>query len=316
MTRTPARLGLPLLAFLLAIPLASCKLPYEILVKLVGPKRATTPTPIPAQPIEAVFAQINDERVRGDSESSTCNLTVDLPGTKGTQVAATRVVTRKAVDDLGNDLVPEKAAEAQFASFDPGNASNADELPAYVWVPVRNAPRKAKLLKEVTADAELYAPGLDPAALVTVPRFLGEAGKPFVSPALQAAGVEIALLSKEQVEAERKAYAERRREEAKKMGVTGEMLDTTVRLAAESFLSSEWVKAWLKVKDPKSAVFDYVFLNPAGEAQGVNLSAEEGFVGLSAQGEEPGPDWGLQVRLKTPKTFQRYTFTLKDVPLP
>ena len=31
---------------------------------------------------------------------------------------------------------------------------------------------------------------------------------------------------------------------------------------------------------------------------------------------EPGPDYGLQVRLKTPKALARYTFTLTDVALP
>lgn len=312
----PARLALPLLA-LLALPLGGCKLPYQILSKLVAPKPTPTPTPIPAQAIAAEFNSIEDERVAGDSQTPRMTVTVTLPGTKQNDVAAMRVVTRKVVDDLGTDLVPENAAEAQFDSVGQRDSYPGEEPPpASVSIPMKTASRKAKVLKEVSAEVELYRPALDPAALVAIPRFLGEAGKPIVNPVLQAAGVEITILSKEQIEAERKVYVEKKSAEAKKLGVEGEFLETTVRIAAESFLSSSWINAYLKVKDPKGAVFDYVYLDAEGKVEGVNRNTEHGYVALSAQGVEPGPDHGLQVRLKTPKTFARYTFTLRDVALP
>jgi hypothetical protein len=299
------------------LPLGGCKLPYQILSKLVAPKPTPTPTPIPAQPIAAEFNSIQDERVAGDSQTPSATLTVTLPGTKQADVAAMRVVTRKVVDDLGTDLVPEKAAEAQFESVGQGDIYPGQEPPlASVSVPLKTASRKAKVLKEVSAEVELYMPALDPTALVTIPKFLGEAGKPIVNPALQAAGVEITILSKEQIEAERKVYGEKKRAESKKMGLEGEMLERIVGLAVESYLGSSWINAYLKVKDPKGAIFDYVYLDAEGKVQGVNRSTEDGYVGLGAQGSEPGPDYGLQVRLKTPKTFARYAFTLRDVALP
>jgi hypothetical protein len=316
MRNAPARLALPLLA-LLALPLGGCKLPYQILSKLVAPKPTPTPTPIPAQPIAAEFSSIEDERVAGDSQTPRTTVTVNLPGTKHNDVAAMRVVTRKVVDDLGTNLVPENAAEAQFESVGQRESYGEEAPPPVsVSVPMKPASRKAKVLKEVSAEAELYTPALDPAALVTIPKFLGEAGKPIVNPVLQAAGVEITILSKEQIEAEKKAYGEKQRAESKKMGLEGETLDRIVGLAVESFLGSSWINAYLKVKDPKGAVFDYVYLDAEGKVEGVNRSTESGFVGLGAQGGEPGPDYGLQVRLKTPKTFARYTFTLRDVALP
>lgn len=316
MRNVPARLALPLLA-LLALPLGGCKLPYQIIAKLVGPKTTPTPTPIPAQAIAAEFNSIEDERVAGDSQTPRMTVTVTLPGTKQNDVAAMRVVTRKVVDDLGADLVPENAAEAQFDSVGQGDIYPGQEPPPVsVSVPMKTASRKAKVLKEVAAEVELYMPALDPAALVTIPKFLGEAGKPIVNPVLQAAGVEITILSKEQIEAEKKAYGEKKRAESKKMGLEGEMLDRIVGLAVESYLGSSWINVYLKVKDPKGAVFDYVYLDAEGKVQGVNRSTEEGFLGLGGQSGEPGPDYGLQVRLKTPKTFARYTFTLADVALP
>ncbi|MBK9087521.1 MAG: hypothetical protein IPL90_00060 [Holophagales bacterium] len=316
MRNAPARLAIALLA-LLALPLGGCKLPYQIISKLVGPKATPTPTPIPAQPIAAEFSAIEDERVAGDSQTPRMTVTVTLPGTKHNDVAAMRVVTTKVVDDLGTNLVPENAAEAQFESAGQRDSYPGEEPPPVnVSIPMKSASRKAKVLKEISADVELYTPALDPAALVTIPKFLGEAGKPIVNPVLQAAGVEITILSKEQIEAERTAYGEKKRAEAKKMGVEGDFLETTVKMATESFLSSSWINAWLKVKDPKGAAFDYVYLDAEGKVEEVNRETEAGFVGLGARGTEPGPDYGLQVRLKTPKTFVRYTFTLRDVALP
>jgi hypothetical protein len=316
MRNAPARLALPLLA-LLALPIGGCKLPYQVLSKLVAPKATPTPTPIPAQPIAAEFNSIEEERVAGDSQEPRTTVTVILPGTKHNDVAAMRVVTRKVVDDLGSNLVLENAAAAQFESVGQRDAYGEEAPPPVtVSIPMKTASRKAKVLKEISAEVELYTPALDPAALVTIPKFLGEAGRPIVNPVLQAAGVEITILSKEQIEAERKVYTEKKRAESKKMGLEGETLDRIVGLAAESFLSSSWINAWLKVKDPKGAVFDYVYLDAEGKVEDVNLSNDEGYVGLGARGGEPGPDYGLQVRLKTPKTFARYTFTLTDVALP
>ena len=319
MKNAPARLALPLLALLLALPSGGCKLPYQILSKLVAPKAKPTPvpTPIPAQAVAAEFRSIEDERVAGDSQTPRATLTVTLPGTKQADVAAMRVVTKKAVDDLGTSLVPENAAEAQFESVSAGDSYPGQEPPSLsVSVPMKTASRKAKAVNELEADVELYMPALDPAALVTVPKVLGEAGKPIVNPVLQAAGVEITILSKEQIEAEKKAYGEKQRGESKKMGLEGETLDRIVGLAVEGFLSSSWIDLWLKVNDPKGALFDIVFLDAEGKVQGANQSTEGGFLGLDPHGGEVGPDWGLQVCLKTPKTFARYTFTLKDVALP
>lgn len=305
-----------LLLVLGTVSLFGCKLPAQVLQKIFAPKATPTATPLPATALQAEFVQIREERVRGEGMSPMCALEVSLPGTKASEVASTRVVVRKVVDDLGTALVPDDAAEAGFVAvyFDP--SSGQPDAPVVVPVPMKNAPRKAKLLREVTADVELYTPALDPAALVTVPSFAGEAGKPVASQALKDAGVDVGLLSPAQIEQEKAAWGETKRAEAKKMGLEGEALEMTVRFAVESFLTSSMGTVFLKVNDPNGRIQEFVFLNPAGEVQQVNRSTEGGIVVLGSQGEEPGPDWGLQVRLKTPKTFQRYTFTLRDVALP
>ena len=315
MTRIPSRVALSLLLVFGTTGLAGCKLPAQVLQKIFV-RKTPTPTPLPAVPVQAEFVQIQEERIRGEGMTPKCEVEVSLPGTKAADVAATRVVVRKVVDDLGASLVLDDAAEARFenAYHDPYNRQ--PDMPLTFAVPMKNTSRKAKLLKEVTADVELYTPALDPSAVVTIPNFMGEAGKPVVSQALKDAGVDVVILSPEQLEKEKAAYGEAKRAEAKKMGLEGEALEMTVRFSVETFLSSSMGTVFLKVTDPNSRVQEYVFVNPAGEVQPVNRSTEAGIVVLGAQGEEPGPDWGLQVRLKTPKTFQRYTFTLRDVALP
>ena len=43
---------------------------------------------------------------------------------------------------------------------------------------------------------------------------------------------------------------------------------------------------------------------------------KDGFEVLSYGSDSANPAWALQVRLKMPKSFQRYTFTLRDIALP
>ena len=86
MKTTTARLALPALAALLALPLGGCKLPYQILSKLVAPKPTPTPTPMPAQPIAAEFRQFTEDRVRGEGQSPSAEVTAELVGTKQSDV--------------------------------------------------------------------------------------------------------------------------------------------------------------------------------------------------------------------------------------
>ncbi len=246
-------------------------------------------------------------------------LTVTLPGTKHNDVAAMRVVTTKVVDDLGTNLVPENAAEAQFESVGQRDVYGEElRRRRYVSIPMKTASRKAKVLKEVSAEVELYTPALDPAALVAIPKFLGEAGKPIVNPVLQAAGVEITILSKEQIEAERKAYGEKKRAECEEDGGRrGDFLERIVQARRRELPLLFVDQRLAEGEGPEGGRLRLRLPRRRGQgARSVNRSTEEGFVGLGAQGGEPGPDYGLQVRLKTPKTFARYTFTLTDVALP
>ena len=71
------------------------------------------------------------------------------------------------------------------------------------------------------------------------------------------------------------------------------------------------------VKDPKKTLQGFALIEPSGTVKGANRSEQGDLVVLSSQnGEAPGPDWALQVRLQTPKSLRRYGFKLANVPLP
>ncbi|MBI5444464.1 MAG: hypothetical protein HY900_25040 [Deltaproteobacteria bacterium] len=319
MKRRPFRTATVLLLVLGTTLVAGCKLPQKMagfLRARYGPTPAPTPVPTPAlapgPEIKVDFFQLFDARVRGDSEVSDTQVDLEIPGTKRGEVAAARVVVRKAVDDLGTNLVRDDAAEAGLEPTVGGEA----EAPVFLSLHLKNAPRKAKSIAEVSGDLELYSPLADPDALVTFRKFLGELGKPLESVVLRASEVEIAMVSPADLEAAKKAAGDKAAAEAQKTGLGEEMVKQSVEFALDSFFAPSPGDVVLKVKDPKKRIQSFAFVDPAGAINDTNRAEQAGFVVVSAQGEAPGPDWGLQVRLQTPKTLKRYSFTLKDIILP
>ena len=58
------------------------------------------------------------------------------------------------------------------------------------------------------------------------------------------------------------------------------------------------------------------YFDAAGEEKRASTSEESGLFVLTTWGEPAGPGWSLRVRMKTPKTLVRYSYALKNVPLP
>lgn len=316
MKRSPLRTATVLLLALGTSLATGCKLP-EKMVGLIRSRYGPTPTPVPtaappAPEIKVDFFQLFDNRVRGDSEIAGTQVDVEIPDVKRGDVVAARVVLRKAVDDLGTNLVLDDAAGAGLEPTVGGEADAAVFIPLHLKV----APRKAKSIVEISGDLELYSPESDPDALVTFKKFLGEAGKPLESAVLRASEVEIAMVSPAELEAAKKAAGEKAVAEGKKAGLDAEMTKQAAEYAIEAFFSPSPGDVVLKVNDPKKRLESFAFVDPAGAVNATNRAEQAGFVVVSAQGEAPGPDWGLQVRLLTPKALRRYSFTLKDVALP
>lgn len=268
-----------------------------------------------ATPVDATVSQIHDRRTT--SSFAQLSISLELAGTKASDVSAARVTMQKAVDDTGRDLMDPQAGAPSFApttgSF---LRSDAASGPASIDLTLLNPARTATKITELRGEVELYMPSKDPDAVALFPKFLSLAGKPLASKALKASGVEISIVSPAQLEADKKKASKAKAEEYKKDGNDADTIKWLVESFESSFVSPEQGEVVLKVKDPGTKIHEFSFVDGAGETQRVFSRDSAGYTLLSTFGGEPAADWKLKVTLRTAKTMSKRSFVLKGVELP
>ena len=279
---------------------------------------ATKPAPPPASPANATITALQDRRSSGHFARFT--LGMELPDVPAVEAKAARVVVTKAVDDLGTNLVPEGAADARLEPTQRGQLGKPDGKPSpptIVFAEMKNPPRKAKVLKEVSGEIELFMPGRDPNGEASLPKFLSLAGAPVEHAALRANGVELSILSKAQLAAERKKAEDAARAKLKKEGFTdGESLKGMVESELYSFPKGEEGEVVLRLKDPKKTVQDIKAFDGEGNPVFAGKSESAGLTTLTFWNEKPKPDWTLKVQMQSEKSLVRFTFAFRDLPIP
>ena len=265
--------------------------------------------------VDVEINQVNDRRSKGFFSKLT--IALDLPKVRSTDVVASRVLVTSATDDSGQSLLDSEAQEPQLelnsgAMF----VKNPEAKPVTVSLVLKNPDRKAKTVKEVKGEIELFMPSKDPNSIAEIAKFLSLSGKPLSHKALKANGVEIAMLSPAQVDAERKRLGEAKKKEWKDSGWSGQDLDNMVASFLESLLRVEENEVVLRVKDPSKRIQEIVYVDASGEVKRASMRTDEGLTMLTTWGDKPQPDWKLRVSMKTPKNLVRHTFALNDVALP
>ena len=271
-----------------------------------------------ATPAEVNVKQVNDRRTSGSFAQ--LNINLELPKISSRDVEASRVFIAAATDDTGRNLLNPEASEPMLEPNFRGSLTGRDDKvppPATVNITLQNPDRKAKTVKEVRGEIELYMPGKDPNSVAEIAKFMASSGKPLTHKALKANGVEIALVSPAQLAAERKRLSDAKRKEYIEGGWTpGEDLDSMVKSYSESLLTVEDSDVLVRIKDPNSRIQELAYIDAAGETKRISDRTDEGFTYLTTWGEKPQADWKLKVSMKTPKNLVRYSFALKDVVLP
>jgi hypothetical protein len=266
------------------------------------------------KPGDVVIQQVNDRRTSGSFAQLTISL--ELPGVKASDVAASRVLLTTAVDDSGRTLLDPKAREPQLESSYRMAMTHNDAPPATISVTLRNPDRKATKVKEIRGDIELYMPSRDPNSIAEIPKFLSSSGRQLAHKALAANGVEIAVVSSTQLAAEKKRRGDAKRSEAKASGLEGEDLERYLSSYLESLFKLDDDEVLVRVKDPNKRIQEISYVTASGETKRVSSRDDDGFTRLSTWGEKPQPDWKLRVSMTTPKNIVRQPFVLTDVPLP
>ena len=271
--------------------------------------------PLLAQPkTDVAIRQVNDRRTNGSF--SQLMITLELPKIPSPDVAASRVLVSTAVDDTGRNLIDAERGEAELEANRSGMSDPKQVTPVTVSVTLKNPDRKAKTVKQIAGEIELFMPSKDPNSIAEIPKFLSQSGKTLSHRALKANGVEITQLNATQIAAERKRLSDAKRKEATDAGMTGEDLESYVKTFEGMQLNLEPNDLLVRLKDPNKRIQEMSYVDGKGEVQHLSWREDEGLYIFSTWSEKPQPDWKLRVSMKTAKNIARYPFALNDVPLP
>jgi hypothetical protein len=268
-----------------------------------------------AKPVSVEVEQINDRRTSGSFSQLT--IAMKTPAIRSAEVAAARVLVAAATDDSGRNLVDAERGEPELEPNHrmamPGQDPAA---PAMVTVTLKNPDRKATKLTEVRGEIELYMPAKDANSVAEIPKFMSQSGKALNHKALKANGVEIAIVSGAQLDAEKKRIADAKRKEYKEMGYEGESLEQMLTSILSSVLNLQESELLARIKDPNKRIQEIAYVDASGDVKRVMTSDEEGMTKFYTWGGKPEADWKLRVSMKTSKNLVRHAFALTDVPLP
>ena len=269
------------------------------------------------QDLRVTAGTIEDRRTTGKFFGG-LEIELKLTGDDLADAKAARVLLKKAVDESGRDLLPEKRGDEDFQKSSGSSGPN-------LKVNLKNPARGAGAIKEVSGDVELYAPSRDPAATVVVERLTSRMDKPVASPALKAQKIAVRLVSPnvyradaKKREAEMDAEMEKHKEEVKKEAgddKTAEALMGLVKAFSGMMNDVGDNDVILQIEDEGGKLQDVEVVGKSGVID-TRGSMSSGGLKILQYSEKLPPDAKLRFLLKTKKSLLKTPFTLTNVPLP
>lgn len=243
-------------------------------------------------------------------------LRVKLTGSNLDKAAAARVIVKEAKDDKGNSLMQKNPQIPDFF----GREYNNGLLQVSVMQPARTA-----TTVRLKGTVELYVPGRDPNATVTIDKALSKLDAPLSSKALKTAKIEITPLSKDgykKLAEARKVTPEdleKLKAEAKKEGVSEQEIELAVGLAQAFDAMDADIPESAVILSGKKADFDRLYrveiLGNDGQpvhvtSRGTSTRGESAIMTLNPSEEVPA-NAKLQLMLLTDKSRMSFPFDLK-----
>lgn len=280
----------------------------KLAARLVAiPLMAVSFAALAAPPLTVSAGDITDRR-RNDNFFGGLEIELKIDGDGAADVRGARALVKKAEDETGRNLLKEGAKTPDFET------SMSDTSPS-LKLELRNPARKAKTVREVSGQVELFLPGRDPASVARVDGFASKTDKPAASAALKAAKAEVTVVSRKTYEAEKKKDAERRKKEAEGAGIGGAMVEAFAGLF-EGFLTVEENDVLVKVTDPGKKVFNVEVFDAKGTKIDGMGSMTVGEFRILKFSEKLPADASLRVYVLTAKSVVTTPFQLKNVALP
>ena len=256
----------------------------------------------PSKPsaIGVTSGDVTDRR-RNDNTFAGLEVELKLTGEAAGEARGARATVEKAVDDTGRNLVKEGARPPEFEK-PTGQGSPGLKLD------LRNPARRAKSVREISGQVEVFLPDRDPAAVASADRFLSGMDRPIASPALKASHTEVTVVSRKTYDAEKK--------KAESAGVAGAVVNAFSGLFEGLFGDIGENDVLVRVNDPGKKVFGVEVFDAAGKPIDNAGSMKVGDFWILKFTEKVPADASLRIYLMTAKAVVTAPFSLKDVALP
>jgi len=249
------------------------------------------------------------DRRRNDNSFAGLEIELKLTGEAAGGARGARAVVQKAVDDTGRNLVKEGGRPAEFEK------SSGEGSPA-LKLELRNPARRAKSVREISGQVEVFLPDRDPAAVASADRFLSRMDRPIAASALKAAQTEATVVSRKTYDAEKKKDDERKKKESESAGLAGAMVSAFSGLFEGLFGDIGENDLLIRVNDPGKKVFGVEVFDAGGKRIDDAGSMKVGDFWILKFTEKLPADASLRIYLMTGKALVTAPFSLKDVALP
>lgn len=272
--------------------------------------------------VKVELDEVIDNRISAGAWHGSLDFRVKLTGAAADKASAARVLVKEARDDRGTVLSDGKPTS-------PPDFTPRDYNSGMLSFSVGTPPRAASSVK-VKGTVELFVPGRDPNAIVTVTKALSTLDKPLTSKALKAAKVSITPLSAAGYAEAKKARKlddakiAQLRAEGKKQGVSEDEINMAIELAKAFEGMDDTPAEGTVILSGTKADFDRVFRVEILGAdskpiqtgnRSTSTRGDESTI-MTIQPSEPlPPNASLQIFLLTDKSRVTSPFEM-SVPLP
>jgi len=272
---------------------------------------------VSGQDLRVSTGTIDDRRTTGKFFGG-LEIELKLTGDDLADARAARVTLKKALDESGRDLLPEKKQDEDFQKSSGGSAPN-------LKISLKNPARGASAIKEISGEVQLFAPSRDPAATILVDRLTSRMDKPIVSSGLKSQQIAVRLVSPKVYRAEAKkreadldAEMQKHKDEMKKEAgddKTAEAMMALVKGFAGMMNDVGDNDVILQIEDEQGKLLDVEVVGGSGVID-TRGSMSSGGLKILQFSEKLPPDAKLRFLLKTKNALVRAPFSLTNVPLP
>lgn len=253
--------------------------------------------------------EVKDTRTTGDFFGG-LEIKLKTIGEVPSNAKGVRFTPEAATDSAGTNLL--KGDEnREFDDLDNFNFNNGQIT---ITVDLKNPPRRAEYVAEISGKLELFVPARDDNAVVTVKNFRQRTEPTVQSGKLEKANVELMVLTAEQYEQMKEELQEEETSDVE--GALAKGLTEAFGAMFGGFGPSGADSVTVKCSDPDSRVVGIEFQNAAGEKIDTMSWTSVGDVATYEFSEKLPDDAQLQVHLMTPEAVVVYPLSVKEIVLP